>query len=48
MGTVSISLPAELEVKLNALVAETGKSRSKIVAEALEAYFEKVERKERV
>lgn len=43
MGTVSISLPSELEAKLSALVAETGKSRSKIVVEALEDYFEKIE-----
>lgn len=43
MGAVSISLPPELEAKLNAVVAKTGRSRSKIVAEALAAYFKMIE-----
>ena len=46
MGSVSVSLPPELEAKLKALVEKTGKSRSKIVAEALEAYFGMIKRRD--
>lgn len=43
MGAVTVYLPLELEVKLQAYVEKTGKKRSQVVVEALREFLKDVE-----
>lgn len=48
IATVQLNfrIPAELNDKLEALAKNTGKTKTEIVAKALEEYFEKAEEKD--